>query len=216
MLLGRRVEHGEAEERAIPGIEGAEGQGGPGGPAGDEDHPAVLAEQGDGDLEVRLALGLVPDVDALGRELAEPGGDVVGLVIQGEVGAQAPADLELLGAARGGGDAGPGRLGHLHGHRPHAAGAARDVHRLAGLELAELEEPQVGRDPDQGHGRGVAVGQEGGGGVQPGLVDGRVSAATPWRPNNPWFDPQTRSPARSRVQFGPTFSTVPARSQPMM
>ena len=63
---GGGVEHGEAEDRAVPRVEGAEGQRGLGGAAGHQDHPAVLAEQGDGDLEVRLALGFVPDVDAFG------------------------------------------------------------------------------------------------------------------------------------------------------
>ena len=72
LLLGRGVEHGEAEDRAVPRVKGAERKDRLGGAAGHQDHAAALAEQGDGDLEVRLALGLVPDVDALGRELAEP------------------------------------------------------------------------------------------------------------------------------------------------
>ena len=91
----------------------------------------MLAEQGDGDLEVGLALGLVPDVDSLGSELAEPGGDVVGLVVEREVRAQVAAELDALGAAGRRGDAGPGRLGHLHDHRADAAAAAGDINRLA-------------------------------------------------------------------------------------
>ena len=44
LLLGRGVEHGEAEERAIAGVEGAQGQGGLGSAAGQQDQPAVFAK----------------------------------------------------------------------------------------------------------------------------------------------------------------------------
>ena len=54
-------------------------------PASVKEAPEVLAEQGHCDFQVRLALGLEPDVEALGRELAEPGGDVVAPIVQGEV-----------------------------------------------------------------------------------------------------------------------------------
>ena len=97
LFLGRGVEHREAEDRAVPRIEGTQGQGGLGGAAGHQDHPAVLAEQGDGDLEVGLALGLVPDVDSFRGEFAEPRGDVVGLVVESQVGPQFAAELDSLG-----------------------------------------------------------------------------------------------------------------------
>src|SRR6516162_581552 len=42
------------------------------------------------------------------------------------------------------------------------------------------------------------------------------SANVPCRPNNPWFDPQTRSPTFRLLTLGPTVVTVPARSQPGM
>ena len=57
LLVGGGVEHGEAEQRAIAGVERAERQGRLGVAAGHQDHPAALAEQGDGHLQVRARAG---------------------------------------------------------------------------------------------------------------------------------------------------------------
>src|SRR5271165_3338359 len=99
------VEHGEAQERAIPRVKGPERERRLGGPSGYQHHPAVLAEQGDGLLEVRLAPGLVPDVEAFGGELAKSGGNVVGLVVESQIGAEGLAEFDALGAAGRGGRA---------------------------------------------------------------------------------------------------------------
>src|SRR5262249_48090227 len=107
-LLGAGgVEHGEAGQRQPLDVEGAGGEDRLGLAAGDDDDPAALGHQVHGAQEVRLALGLVPDVYALAAGvLADPGRDVVGLVVEDAVGAPAAAQLGLLRRADGGDDVG--------------------------------------------------------------------------------------------------------------
>ncbi len=106
-----------------------------------------------------------------GDELAEPGGDVVRLVVQGEVGAQGLAELDLLRAAGRRGDPGAGGLGHLDDHRAQAAAASGDVDSLARVKLPLVEQAEVRRDPHQGLAGGLGVGLVWRGRIGEGLVD---------------------------------------------
>ena len=53
------------------------------------------------------------------------------MVVEGQIGAQAAAEVEALGAAGRGRDPGSGRLGHLNHHRADSARPARYVDHVA-------------------------------------------------------------------------------------
>ena len=67
---------------------------------------------------------------------------VLGLVVEDGVGAPGAAQVRLLRRADRGDDLGADRLGHLHHHRPDAAGAAVDEDDLAGLQFRARNRPR--------------------------------------------------------------------------
>ena len=73
LLFGRGVEHGEAEQAAVLRVERADGKDRAGVAAGHEDHPAPRGQQRNRLLEVRLAHGFPPDVDAVRCEFLDAG-----------------------------------------------------------------------------------------------------------------------------------------------
>ncbi|SON91215.1 hypothetical protein XAP7430_540025 [Xanthomonas phaseoli pv. phaseoli] len=81
-----------------------------------------------------LPAGLDDDVRATAGQLHHRLGPVgVGAVVDGDVGAQAACELELVVAGRGHGDTGPVQLGQLEcGHRD--AAGSQTQHQVAGLD----------------------------------------------------------------------------------
>ena len=69
--------------------------------------------------------------------------DVVGRVVDGDVGAELAAQVELLGASRRRDDTGTERHAQLDRGRADATGAGVDEHRLPRLEVTALREREV-------------------------------------------------------------------------
>ncbi len=108
----------------------------------DDEQAAAGAQRAQGRLAQVAADRVVDDVDAAERpeRLAQ-----IGLrIVDGLVGALAPAEFELLVGRRGGDDARAELLGDLQGREPHAAGGAEHEHGLAGAQGGAVHERVVG------------------------------------------------------------------------
>src|SRR5699024_1158278 len=103
---------------------------------------APVREQVGGKHQVVLAGGVQVDVDAVRCRPSQPVGEVGVAVVEGDLGAECPA-LVQVGGASAGDDPGAGAY-RPHGGRPaHVARAAADVHRLARLQPGVGGERQV-------------------------------------------------------------------------
>ena len=106
----------------------------------DDDQPAVLGQALDLARHVGAGDHVEDHVDALAAgELLRLFGEVLGLVVDGVVGAELQAGLALVVAAGRGDHRGAQRLGHLDRRDADAAGAALDQQGLARLQAAAVE-----------------------------------------------------------------------------
>ena len=146
LLFRRGVEHGEAVDGAVLGVERAHREDRPGVSAGHDNHPPALGQQRNRPLEVRLAQRLPPHAHALRSKLLDARIDIFALVVDRQVGAQLAAQAQLRRTARGRDDSRALRLGHLHEQPAHPARGG--VHERA---VAVLQRVDAGHEVVRGH-----------------------------------------------------------------
>ena len=212
LLIGRGVEHGEARR-----WRSSVGRRPPRGSTGLAVRPAMKiirpCLRSSGIETSRLGSRWVSYQTSMpsGENSRSFAGNVVGLVVEGEVGAEAAAEFDGSRGCRRRWRPAP-RPPSPSGPtiEPDAAATAGNVDDLARLELAELEEPEMGRDARPGPSpRRRCPARARAWDRARSRRRRRIPPPLPGRPSSPWFEPQTRSPTWNRVHPGPIFLDRP-------